>query len=639
MDIFGILSMIGGLALFLYGMQVLGDGLKRVSGGRLEEILESLTSNKWKAALLGCGVTAVIQSSSATTVMVVGLVNSGIMKLSQAVGVILGANVGTTVTSWMLSLTGIQSDNVFLQLLKPANFSPIFGIIGIIMIMGAKSEKKRDIGTILIGFAVLMFGMEAMSSAVEPLSGNERFTSILTMFSNPILGMLAGLILTAIIQSSSASIGILQAISMSGTLTIGSAIPILMGENIGTAITAMLSSVGASRNAKRAALMHLYFCIIKTTFFMILFYAVNAIVHFPFMTQTANPFIIAVIHSVFNLAAVIIMLPISEILVKLAMKTLPITKEESEDSAAQKNIQILDERFLSSPHFALEQCKTAACDMAQYAKEALYIAMELVDEYSPERAKRVEKLENLVDAYEDQLGTYLVKLSSRNLTTKDSHILSTLLHCIGDFERISDHAINIMEYAREMSDKEQKFSVKAQEELEVYSAAVKNIMNTAVLVFQNDDLELARTVEPLEEVIDGLNMEIKRRHIRRLRKGKCTIELGLTLSDITTCYERVADHCSNIAVCLLQVNEDGFDTHEYLELMKDSDNPQFHAQVARFEEKYQLPHMKKGELEEMPTVAQPNGKVMEPVPVSALTGPKKKKKDKKEKSKESKEKK
>ena len=575
MDIFGILAMVGGLALFLYGMQVLGDGLKRTSGGRLEEILESLTSNKWKGALLGCVVTAVIQSSSATTVMVVGLVNSGIMKLTQAAGVILGANVGTTVTSWMLSLTGIESSNVFVQLLKPANFSPIVGIIGVIMLMTAKNDKKKDIGTILIGFAVLMFGMETMSSAVEPLAGNEKFTGILTMFSNPILGMLAGLVLTAVIQSSSASIGILQALSMSGTLTIGSAIPILMGENIGTAITAILSSMGASKNAKRAALMHLYFCILKTSFFMVLFYLIDAIVHFSFMTELANPFIIAMIHSIFNLSAVIIMLPISEVLVKLAMKTIPVTPDELEDVPVEKSIQILDERFLASPHFALEQCKTAAGDMAEYAREALLLGMGLVTEFHPEQAKRVENLENLVDSYEDQLGTYLVKLSSRNLSTRDSHTLSTLLHCIGDFERICDHAINLVGYAQEMAEKDLHFSAKAEEELKVFTAAVQDIMN----------------------------MEIKRRHIRRLRKGKCTIELGLTLSDITTCYERVADHCSNIAVCLLQVNEDGFDTHGYLEMVRDTDNPEFRAEVAEFEHKYELPRMKKDEIDSLPTIA------------------------------------
>ena len=643
MDLFGILAMVGGLALFLYGMQVMGDGLKKTSGGRLETILETLTSNKWKGALLGCLVTAVIQSSSATTVMVVGLVNSGIMKLTQAVGVILGANAGTTITSWILSLTGIESGNFFMQLLKPANFSPVIGIIGIAMIMAGKSEKRRNVGTIMIGFAVLMYGMEAMSAAVEPLADNEKFTGILTMFENPILGMLAGLVLTAIIQSSSASIGILQAISMSGTLTIGAAIPILMGENIGTAVTAMISSVGASKNARRAALMHLYFCILKTSFFMVLFYVINSVVHFPFMTQMANPFIIAVIHSVFNVTAVLIMLPMSDILVKLATRTIPITEDESSTPDEERPLQILDARFLASPSFALEQARTAVCDMAQYAKESLYTAMDLVGgEYVEEKAARVEKLERLVDSYEDQLGTYLVKLSGKTLSTKDSHTLSTLLHCITDFERISDHALNIQQSAREMEKKSLRFSAKAQEELVIFSAAVRNIMNTTVLVFQNEDLSLAQTVEPLEEVIDGLNMEIKRRHIRRLRRGKCTIELGLLLSDITTAYERVADHCSNIAVCLLQVNEDGFDTHEYLERVRETDNAVFQAQVARFEEKYALPKMKKEELEAMPTLVETD-KVMTPVPLSALRGepekdkaqrkPKKaeKKKEKKEK--------
>ena len=390
---------------------------------------------------------------------------------------------------------------------------------------------------------------------------------------------------------------------MSGTLTIGSAIPILMGENIGTAITAILSSMGASKNAKRAALMHLYFCILKTSFFMVLFYLIDAIVHFSFMTELANPFIIAMIHSIFNLSAVVIMLPISEVLVKLAMKTIPVTPDELEDVPVEKSIQILDERFLASPHFALEQCKTAAGDMAEYAREALLLGMGLVTEFHPEQAKRVENLENLVDSYEDQLGTYLVKLSSRNLSTRDSHTLSTLLHCIGDFERICDHAINLVGYAQEMAEKDLHFSAKAEEELKVFTAAVQDIMNRAVTVFKNDDLKLAKSVEPLEEVIDGLNMEIKRRHIRRLRKGKCTIELGLTLSDITTCYERVADHCSNIAVCLLQVNEDGFDTHGYLEMVRDTDNPEFRAEVAEFEHKYELPRMKKDEIDSLPTIA------------------------------------
>ena len=590
MDIFGILAMVGGLALFLYGMQVLGDGLKRTSGGRLEEILESLTSNKWKGALLGCIVTAVIQSSSATTVMVVGLVNSGIMKLTQAAGVILGANVGTTVTSWMLSLTGIESSNVFVQLLKPANFSPIVGIIGVIMLMTAKNDKKKDIGTILIGFAVLMFGMETMSSAVEPLAGNEKFTGILTMFSNPILGMLAGLVLTAVIQSSSASIGILQALSMSGTLTIGSAIPILMGENIGTAITAILSSMGASKNAKRAALMHLYFCILKTSFFMVLFYLIDAIVHFPFMTELANPFIIAMIHSIFNLSAVIIMLPISEVLVKLAMKTIPVTPDELEDVPVEKSIQILDERFLASPHFALEQCKTAAGDMAEYAREALLLGMGLVTEFHPEQAKRVENLENLVDSYEDQLGTYLVKLSSRSLNEDDSKTLSILLHSIGDFERISDHAVNISDAAKEIFEKNMKFSEAAEEEIRVYIKALKDIINLANDAFVKEDIQMALKVEPMEEVIDSLNIEVKKRHINRLRKGVCTIELGFVFSDITTNFERISDHCSNVAVSIVQTKNDAaFESHIYLDQLK-AENEVFKEKFEKYKDRYVLPH-------------------------------------------------
>ena len=589
MDFFDLLTMVGGLALFLYGMDVMGDGLAKTSGGKLEQILEKLTSTPIKAVLLGAGVTAVIQSSSATTVMVVGFVNSGIMKLSQAVGIIMGANVGTTITSWILSLTGIESENFFIQLLKPSSFAPILALIGIFMMMLTKDSKKKDIASIMLGFAVLMFGMETMSEAVKPLADVPEFTNILMIFTNPILGMLAGLVLTAVIQSSSASIGILQALSMSGTLTIGSAIPILMGENIGTAITAILSSMGASKNAKRAALMHLYFCILKTSFFMMLFYLIDAIVHFSFMTELANPFIIAMIHSIFNLSAVIIMLPISEVLVKLAMKTIPVTPDELEDVPVEKSIQILDERFLASPHFALEQCKTAAGDMAEYAREALLLGMGLVTEFHPEQAKRVENLENLVDSYEDQLGTYLVKLSSRHLTEKDSQELSVLLHCIGDFERISDHAINIMESAREMNDKSLSFSKKAEEELTVFTGAIKDIVNTSILVFQEEDLKLALQVEPLEEVIDHLNAEIKKRHIKRLRKGKCTIEMGFILSDISTNYERVSDHCSNIALCLLQLNEDNFDTHMYQENISASDNKDFNEEYKRLRTHYQLP--------------------------------------------------
>ena len=582
MDIFSLLTMIGGLALFLYGMEVLGDGLKKASGGKLEHILEKLTSNKLMAVLLGAGVTAVIQSSSATTVMVVGFVNSGIMKLSQAVGVILGANVGTTVTAWILSLTDVGGTSFFLKLLKPTSFSPILAIIGVALLSMGNKEKHKNIGTILIGFAVLMFGMDTMSTAVEPLSEMPEFSHILLMFSNPVLGMLVGLVLTAIIQSSSASIGILQALCATGVVSYATAIPIIMGQNVGTCVTAMLSSAGASKNAKRAALVHLYYNIIKTVAFMVVFYAVNAFVHFAFLNEAASALGIAVIHTAFNVAAVVIMFPVSSILEKLAYLTIPETEEEKQESVHdKKEIQLLDPRFLNTPGFALEQCKNVAVDMAEYSKEALFLAIQMIDKYDKQAAEKVIELENAVDHYEDEIGTYLVKLSSRHLTEKDSQQLSVLLHSIGDFERISDHAINIMESAREMYEKELSFSKKAQEELAIYTGAIKDIVSTSVLVFQEEDLKLAAMIEPLEEVIDGLSVEVKKRHMKRLRKGKCTIEMGFILSDITTNYERVSDHCSNIALSLLQLNEENFDTHEYQETISSKDNVAFTSEEGK----------------------------------------------------------
>ncbi len=591
MDIFSLLSMIGGLALFLYGMEVLGDGLKKASGGKLEHILEKLTSNKLMAVLLGAGVTAVIQSSSATTVMVVGFVNSGIMKLSQAVGVILGANVGTTVTAWILSLTDVSGSGFFLQLLKPTSFSPILAIIGVCLISMGKKERQKNIGTILIGFAVLMFGMDTMSTAVEPLAEQPEFSHILLMFSNPVLGMLVGLILTAVIQSSSASIGILQALCATGVVSYATAIPIIMGQNVGTCVTALISSAGASKNAKRAALIHLYYNIIKTVAFMAVFYALNAFIHFAFLEEAASALGIAVIHTAFNVAAVIIIFPVSWILEKLAYLTIPETEEEREKEAekSRKEIQLLDTRFLSTPGFALEQCKNVAVDMADYSREALFLAIQMLDKFDKASADRVVELENIVDHYEDEIGAYLVKLSSRHLTEKDSQHLSVLLHSIGDFERISDHAINIMEAAKEMHAKELDFSRKAREELGIYTGAIKDIINTSVLVFQEEDLKLAAMIEPMEEVIDYLSVEVKKRHMKRLRKGKCTIEMGFILSDIVTNYERVSDHCSNIALSLLQLNEENFEAHEYQEAISSKDNVAFTTEVKHLKERYQLP--------------------------------------------------
>lgn len=589
MDIFSVLTMIGGLALFLYGMEVLGDGLKKASGGKLEHILEKLTSNKLMAVLLGAGVTAVIQSSSATTVMVVGFVNSGIMKLTQAVGVILGANIGTTVTAWLLSLAEVSGTSFLFKLLKPTSFSPVLAIVGVILLTMGKKEKNKNIGTIMVGFAVLMFGMDTMSNAVKPLSQMPEFTNILLMFSNPVLGMLVGLILTAIIQSSSASIGILQALCFTGAVSYSTAIPIIMGQNIGTCVTALISGAGASKNGKRASLIHLYYNVIATVIFMIVFYSLNAAVHFSFMSEAASAVSIAVIHTAFNVVAVIVIFPVTWILEKMAYLTLPETEEEKRQQESQKEIQLLDTRFLSTPGFALEQCKNAAIDMAELAKEGLFLAIKMLESFDEKEAERVIELENTVDHYEDEIGSYLIKLSSQHLTEKDSQQLSVLIHCIGDFERISDHAINIMDAAREMDSKEQEFSKKAQEELAVYTSAVKDIVNTAILVFQEEDVKLAGMIEPLEEVIDYLSVEVKKRHMKRLRKGKCTIEMGFILADVTTNYERVSDHCSNIALSLLQMNEGNFETHEYQDSLSGKDNVAFMAEVKHLKERYQLP--------------------------------------------------
>lgn len=588
MDFFDLLSMIGGLALFLYGMNLMGDGLARASGGRMESILEKLTGNPLKAVLLGAGVTAVIQSSSATTVMVVGFVNSGIMRLEQAVGVIMGANVGTTITSWILSLTGIESSSFLVRLLKPTSFSPILAIIGVAMLLFSKKEKRQSLASILIGFAVLMFGMDTMSAAVKPLAQEPAFTGILTAFSNPVLGMLAGVVLTAVIQSSSASVGILQALCLSGAVGYNTAIPIILGQNIGTCVTAMISGVGASRNARRAALVHLYFNIIGTLVFMGVFYLLDAVFQFPFMEKPADALGIAVVHSCFNVSATLLLLPFSKGLVKLACLT---TGDGSREQARQGDevLQHLDPRFLNTPAYAIEQSRNVAASMAELAERAINLAMGLVTGYDAEKARQVLELETRVDQYEDQLGSYLVKAGSRDLSERDNHSLSVMLHCIGDFERISDHARNVQEAAQEMEDKGVNFSDKALQELEVLRSAIRDILKITMRSFMDEDLELARQVEPLEEVIDALILEIRQRHIRRLRKGSCTIELGFILSDIITNLERVSDHCSNIAVCLLEISEDEFDTHAYLEDMRREDNTEFRRQVMAYGRQYLLP--------------------------------------------------
>lgn len=592
MDIFGLLTMLGGLALFLYGMNTMGDGLAKMAGSRLEQILEKLTSTPIRAVLLGAGVTAVIQSSSATTVMVVGFVNSGIMKLSQAVGIIMGANVGTTITSWILSLSGVQGDSFFIRLLKPSSFSPVLALIGVIFLLFLKDEKKKDIGTILLGFAVLMFGMETMSGAVEPLADVPEFTNLFVAFKNPLLGMLVGALLTAVIQSSSASVGILQAMCATGAVSFGAAIPIIMGQNIGTCVTAMISSIGASKNAKRTALVHLYFNVIGTAIFMVVFYTLNAFLHFSFLNQAANGAGIALVHSAFNIAATLILLPFSKVLERLAVLTIPDHSGETEEAEQKKRLadagmKLLDERFLEHPSFAVAQAKAAANEMAKLVNEALTLAMELNEGYDKKKIKQICDLEERVDAYEDGLGTYLVQLCAKPLTEHDNHVLTTLLKSISDLERMADHAVNLAENAQRRHREDARFSKKATAELAVFTQALRDIIQVTFHAFENADVEEASHVEPLEEVIDDLKEEIRSRHIKRLAKGKCTIELGFALTDLVTNYERIADHCSNIAVAVIQVDEKEHDVHKYLGQIKTED-PKFAQLYHSYKERYAL---------------------------------------------------
>lgn len=583
MDIFSILSLIGGLALFLFGMTVLGDALEKQAGGRFKTVLESMTSSPIKGVLLGAGVTAIIQSSSATTVMVVGFVNSGIMTLNNSVGVIMGANIGTAATAWILSLTGIESSNILLQLCKPANFSPVLAAIGMGLLMFCKkSERKRDLGTILLGFSVLMFGMETMSAAVKPLAEVEGFRNILTLFSNPILGVLTGTLITAVIQSSSASVGILQAMSMTGSITFGTAIPIIMGQNIGTCITALISCVGTNANAKRAAFIHLYFNVLGVIVFLTLYYVLNAIIGFPFVDMAVTPVTIALVHTVFKLVNTAAFLPFTKQLTKLAVLTI-------KDDSGEERFKLLDERFLSTPAFASARAKELTNNMAEMCQSALNTAVSLVKSgYNEADGQAIIDIENETDMYEDKLGTYMVKLSSRSMSAHDSREVSKLLHCIGDFERIADHSVGIMRAAKEMHTKRLHFSDAAQEEIETMGAAVSEIVGMGVMAFIDDDVELASRVEPLEQVVDHLKAQLKARHISRLQLGDCTIELGFIFSDMITAYERIADHCSNIAAAIIQIDRDSFDTHEYLNTLKSSDDEYFISLYDSYKDKYAL---------------------------------------------------
>ena len=585
MDIFSVISFLGGLAFFLYGMSLLGDGLSRASGGKMEKILEKLTNSRVKAVLLGAGVTAVIQSSSATTVMVVGFVNAGIMKLSQAVGLIMGANIGTTATSWILSLTGIEGSNFFLQMLKPTSFAPLLAIVGAFILMLSKNEKKKNVATIMVGFAILMSGMTAMSSAVEPLAEVPEFGRILVKFANPVAGVLAGMIITAVIQSSSASVGILQALCATGNVTYGLAIPIIMGQNIGTCITAIMSAIGANKNAKRAAAIHLYFNLIGTVVCMALFYIVNAFVRFDFLTDAIGPANIAIIHSIFNIFTTVLLLPFGNQLVKLAQLT--VGKHEDKEESHEMQIPVLDERFLERPALAAEYSYVAAKRMAYLSRESLLSAMDLFEEYDEQKAEQIVKLEETVDQYEDKIGSYLVQLSSKNLSDTDSRSLTMLLHCIGDFERISDHAVSLMRAAKEMQEKDLHFSEKAEGEVSVFRASVKEIVDIAFSAFVTDNIKEAKKVEPLEDVIDDINIQVRNRHIRRLQDGQCTIKLGFILSDICTDMERISDHCSNISAYQVQMHESEYDPHAYSTEIRDHED--FRQQREIFRKQYVLP--------------------------------------------------
>lgn len=587
MNVYDILNLLGGIALFLFGMHTLSASLEKLAGGKLETWLEKATSKPIKGVVLGAIITAVIQSSAATTVMIIGFVNSGLMKLSQAIGVIMGANIGTTATSWLLSLQSISGSDgfSFLNILKPTTFTPVLAVIGVILIMFTKSDKKKTIGMILAGFAVLMFGMNSMSSATAGLAENETFCNILMMFSNPVLGVIAGAVLTAVLQSSSASIGILQSIAIStGKVTYSVALPLLLGQNIGSCVTALISSVGANKPAKRVAFVHLYFNVIGTVVFLSIFYLLNAFISMPFMEESLNAVGIAVIHTGFNVLATALFLPFTKQLEKLACLTV---RDDSNDEKLTP--MLLDERLLKTPSVAIEQCRNVCIRMARLTQETLKMSMEVVTTFDAKKCAEVIDNENAIDIFEDKIGSYILKISSKDLSENDSKIVSSMLHTIGDLERISDHAVNIVEAAEEMHSKKIKFSQQALRELPVIVNAVSEILDMSINAFVNNDVNLAKNVEPLEDVIDQLRSDLKTRHIERLRNGKCTIELGFILQDLLTNFERVSDHCSNIAVYLIQISDNSMDTHEYMNELKKLDRSEFMDEFNDYKNKYILP--------------------------------------------------
>ena len=581
MDIFSLFTLCGGLAFFLYGMTTMSKSLEKMAGGRLERLLKRMTSNPMKGLLLGAGITIAVQSSSAVTVMLVGLVNSGVMELGQTIGVIMGSNVGTTLTAWILSLTGIESESVLLNLLKPENFSPLFALAGILLIMGSKRQRRRDIGRILIGFAILMSGMEMMKNSVSPLADLPGFSDLLTAFRNPLLGVAVGAAFTGVIQSSAASVGILQALALTGSVTYGIAIPIIMGQNIGTCVTALLSSIGVSRGAKRVSVIHVAFNLIGTAAGLILFCGGDLLFHFPFMDAAVGAAGVALCHTVFNLGTTALLLPFSRQLERLARAAV-----KEEDKTPQ--FAFLDPLLLRTPGAAVSECAAMTCEMGALARESLLASLGQLSRYNGNLEAELLENEDKLELYEERLSGYLIQISQHGLSMEDIHTVSRLLHAIGDFERIGDHALNIQQSARELHEKGLSFSGAAEAELRVLERALTDILTAAVDCFQADDPAAAKTVEPLEETIDQLTDEIRARHIHRLQSGECTVQLGFILSDLLTNLERVSDHCSNIAVCVIEEREDHAEQrHAYLHDFKAAG--EFTESLDRDLKKYQLP--------------------------------------------------
>lgn len=580
MTIFNALNLIGGLCLFLFGMNLMGQALERRAGSGLRSLLEKMTQNRLMGLLAGLGVTAVIQSSSATTVMVVGFVNSGLMTLRQSIGVIMGANIGTTVTAWILSLSGIEGSSLLVQMFKPSTFTPILALVGIILYMFCKADKKKDTGMILLGFATLMFGMEAMSSAVSSLRNVPQFREIFLMFSNPVLGVLVGAVLTGIIQSSSASVGILQALASTGQVTYGAAIPIIMGQNIGTCVTALLSSIGTNKNARRAALVHLNFNVIGATVGIVLFYVVRAVAAPALLGQAASEWGIAVAHSIFNILCTAVLLPMGGLLEKLVLRLVPEGKQPQREAE-------LDERLLATPALALERCRTLIADMASYSMESLRESLNAITAYNQKSAEHIREDEAKTDHYEDIIGSYLVKLSARKIGESDSALAAEYLRIIGDFERIADHSVNILESAEEMQQKGIAFSAAALQEYATMAGAVREVTALAYDSFVSGDVQAARQVEPLEQVIDDLKEEMRTRHIRRMQQGSCGIEAGFIWSDLLTNLERVSDHCSNIACCMIEGDDHNLHRHEVLQSIRGSGEI-FDREYSSYRQKYAL---------------------------------------------------